>query len=303
MKYKVPVTAFISETEKKLSSSYLDKTLCNQYAWWILEAITFQKKSDLIIAQTIELTQDQSDKIDDWLDKLINKHMPLQYLIGFVPFNGVTIFVEPPVLIPRPETEEWCTTLIKQFELLQDKNIKILELCTGSGCIALALAKALPESSIIATDISTEALALAEKNARHNNIKNIQVVRSDVYDKIPEEQQFDLIVANPPYIAESEWGMLDTSVKEWEDKQALVADEAGLNIIKRIISDAPARLQSKQEKIPQLIIEIGYTQGQKVRNLFEKAGFIDVQILTDLEKKERVVTGRMPNEMDTGNNR
>lgn len=297
------INTLIADIAKHLEKAYKDKTLCDQYAWWTVEAITGKDQAHLIAQKNFTLTKEQQKKLDDWLDKLINKHMPIQYLIGSVPFDGLDILVEPPVLIPRPETEEWCLNLIKQLKKIKNQDLNIFEPCTGSGCIALALAKALPKATVYAGDIAEHALELARKNAKHNKIQNITVVTSDVFDGFPRIVKADLIVVNPPYIAENEWKSLDKSVSEWEDKKALVAADKGLAIIEKIIKEAPNRLRANAEftkhKIPQLIIEIGYKQGEAVMQLMQEAGFNEVEIHTDLEGKDRVVSGSMVYELDS----
>ncbi|MDP3889005.1 MAG: peptide chain release factor N(5)-glutamine methyltransferase [bacterium] len=276
-----------------------------QHAWWILEEITKKNKAQLLAQETIELTAAQEQKLQIWIDKLVNQNMPLQYLIGSVSFADLEILVEPPVLIPRPETEQWCLNLITQLKKLKKQNLAILDLCTGSGCIALALAKALPSAKIYATDISKQALALAHKNAIHNQINTVTFLHSDLFADISTAFTFDLIVCNPPYVSPSEWQSLEPSVTQWEDKNALVANNEGLAIIKKIISHAPAYLHAnnemKQHDIPQLIIEIGYKQADTVQKLMESHGFSTIQIQKDLAGKDRIVCGRVEHVATTDN--
>jgi release factor glutamine methyltransferase len=241
------------------------------------------------------MSPDQEKTLNLWIKQHSKELKPLQYILGSVPFCTLEILVEPPVLIPRPETEEWCFNLIKQLKQLSNKNINVLDLCSGSGCIALALAKALPEAKVLGTDISDAALKLAKKNAQFNNIKNVSFIKSDIYKKVPEKLVFDLIVANPPYITPKAWEELSPMVKKWEDKQALMANENGLAIISRIIQGAPKHLVINDEfiklHIPQLELEIDYTQGNAVKDLMEQAGLSNVEIIKDMEGKDRVVAG------------
>jgi len=293
---KKDVILLSKEIEKQLHARYQDPTLCNQYAWWMIEAVTGKDKAKLIAQKEINFTSKQIVTLENWVQKQVEEKIPLQYLLGSAPFNDLEILVEAPTLIPRPETEEMCYNLIAMLKKLENKKLTILDIGTGSGCIALALAKALPESTVYATDISDEALALAEKNATHNNIKNVTFLKSDIYAGVPNIS-FDLIVSNPPYIAEQEWKTLDESVTKWEDRRALVADNQGLAIIERIILQAPEYLKENKEtlekKIPQLVIEIGYTQGAATAKLFENAGFVDIHVQKDLEGKDRFVMARL----------
>jgi release factor glutamine methyltransferase len=228
--------------------------------------------------------------------------MPIAYLIGNVPFNDLDILVEPPTLIPRPETEEWVIDLIAKLKTLKSHTLTILDMCSGSGCIALALAKAFPQSTVYALDLSDKAIALGKKNAAHNGIKNVTFMQSDLFNELNTQHLFDIIVSNPPYISFDEFQELDASVSTWEDKQALVAADNGTAIINDIIEDAADYLKTDSEiahtKIPQLIIEIGYRQADIVQNLMNSAGWIAVKILKDLEGKDRVVTGRILHAVD-----
>jgi len=297
---KKNIASLSRNIEHKLQTRYEDKTLCNQYAWWMIETVTQKKKAELLAQKEFNFTKKQIDTLKDWILKQIEEKEPLQYLLGSVPFDGLEILVEPPILIPRPETEELCYKIISYLNNLKYKKLTILDIGTGSGCIALTLAKALPESTIYATDISEKALSLAQKNAKHNGIQNIKFIKSDVYDQLYQSDKnikFDLIISNPPYITKNEWQDLDESVKNWEDTQALVANHEGLEIIEKIILGAPQFLKKNtqliEKKIPQLIIEIGYKQGSSVAKLFEKANFVDIVVEKDLENKDRFVKGSM----------
>jgi len=289
--------SFIQEIENKLQSEYQDPALCRQYAWWLLEELTRQQKEELITQDIIQLTDQQETTLADWLDDLITKKMPLQYLIGAAPFNNLELLVEPPILIPRPETEEWTIRLIKRLNQLENKNFTILDIGTGSGCIALALANAFPKATVWATDISESAIELAQKNALHNGITNVHFVTGNIFEGLPANTSFDLIVSNPPYIAPEEWKTLEKTVTLWEDKQALVAPHHGLAIIEAIIKQACQFIKPNKEleekDLDNLIIEIGYTQGQAVSALMEKAGITSITIEKDLEGKDRVVSGRV----------
>src|SRR5438309_827682 len=234
------VTYYINDIRHKIALAYDDDTLCQQYAWWILQAICGKTKTELIIQETLMLSNAQKQKIDAWVEQLVVDKMPLQYLLGSVPFADCDILVQTPTLIPRPETEEWCLHIIEHLQLLDNKKIKILDLCTGSGCIAIALSHHLPRAEIVATDIADTALELTEKNTEHNKIRNVTIIKSDLFESIPRGMLFDMIVSNPPYIAQSEFDDLDETVTRWEDHGALIAADDGLAIIKEIIVQAPA---------------------------------------------------------------
>ncbi|MEX0672093.1 MAG: peptide chain release factor N(5)-glutamine methyltransferase [Candidatus Babeliales bacterium] len=284
---------------KKLQKNYADQMLLQQTSWWILEALLGEPKEKLIGQKSFGLTEEQEQTLAEWLTWLIDKKMPLQYLFGFVPFGDIEILVQPPILIPRPETEEWIYGLIQKLHTLSNQELTILDLCTGSGCIALALADALPTAHIYATDISKEALNLASHNAHHTGLINVTFLQSDLFETIPKNVQFDLIVANPPYIDEAEWKTLDPSVRDWEDKKALIADDHGYALIKKIIDEAPAFLNYNEEliykKIENLWLEIGHQQGKTTKELLKKRGYATIAIQKDLSGKDRVAKASYAN--------
>lgn len=290
-------TELVSSIAKQLSGAFASPEICLQHAWWILTFVTATQRAHLIAQKTVELTKHQEKKLAEIVHQIVAEHKPLQYIIGSVPFGDTHILVKPPVLIPRPETEEWVLWLINTLKDQKNTPLAILDLCTGSGCIAIALAKAYPQAKVLATDLAEHALACARQNTVHNGVKNVTLLKSDLFQHIPSEQQFDLIVANPPYIAPEEWAALDTSVTKWEDKQALVAQDHGLALIFAIIAQAYRYLRHntsmQAQKIPQLVIEIGHQQGSRVKAVMERAGFVDVNVRTDSNGKDRVVTGRM----------
>jgi release factor glutamine methyltransferase len=282
----------LADIETTLSKVYEDPVLREQSARWILEAITKKKIAQLIAQDTIQLSEQQQATLTSWLDRIVNEHMPLQYLLGSVPFCNLDILVEPPILIPRPETEEWTTWLIEQLRPLKHTKLQILDICSGSGCISLALAQALPHATVI-------AVALGRKNAAHNKTANITFVQSDLFNEVVSDKLFDLVVSNPPYISFAEFENLDTSVTTWEDPQALVAEDEGLAILRAIIEQAPDFLKFNQEMfdkhIPQVVLEIDYDQGHKVAQSMQENGYTDVTVHKDLEGKDRWVTGRALN--------
>lgn len=285
------ISAFVHAIADKLKPVYKDFSVCVSIAWQMFEAITQRSKATLI-AQNYLLTPSEEKTLNNWVQRQVYEHVPLQYLIGTVPFFNVELFVEPPVLIPRPETEEWVANLLARLTKLPAVQLDILDLCTGSGCIALALAAALPQAQVIGVDISEQAVALAHKNQVRNAIKNARFLVSDLYSALAQ-MRFDLIVSNPPYISSEEWQYLEPRVKQWEDRRALVASDKGLSIIARIINKAhnyfkhPSILDNYA--IERLMIEIGYNQGHAVLELAHNAGYKKSKILKDLQGHDRVL--------------
>jgi release factor glutamine methyltransferase len=286
------ISELIHSITDRLKTIHNNPVECQQDAWWMVQAITKKSEAELLAQRDITLSPDQQKMLDEWLTKHVGQKMPLQYLLGNVPFCGLDILVEPPTLIPRPETEEWCYNLIEQLKTLPNQRLSILDIGCGSGCIAIALAKNFPQALVYAVDISDKALDLSKKNAQLLQAPNITFLKSDVFDQLKPPLKFDLIVSNPPYIAADEWAHLAPSVTQWEDAKALVAGPEGLNIIDKIIQHAPRWLMPNKDMldhhVSQLMIEIGYRQGDKVRSLLEKAGFKNSHIKKDLEGKDRV---------------
>ncbi|MFI5332847.1 MAG: peptide chain release factor N(5)-glutamine methyltransferase [Candidatus Babeliales bacterium] len=300
MKLKQPISTstLFTDVDTQLRTVYPDPILCEQYTWWTLEAVTGKNKAQLL-THTITLTEHQQEKLATWLHALVHEHMPIQYLIGSVPFNNCDIVVETPILIPRPETEEWCSNLITQLKQNDITTFTLLDLCSGTGCIAIALAKAFPHAQIYAADINPQAVSLSKKNAEHNNCNNITVIESDLFNSIPAHLRFDLIVANPPYIDPADEPTLDSSVTQWEDPRALFAANHGLAITQKIIEQSSVWLTDNKEmraaRIPQLMIEIDCTQADAVTTLMYKNNFTESTIHKDLEGKDRVISGRLSN--------
>lgn len=286
---KTTALLFIHELTQKLLPEYTLEHLAQESAWQLLELATGLDQATLFAQKELQLTAEQQHKVDQWVAEIVQKHKPIQYIIGSVPFIDLTIKVRPPVLIPRPETEEWCEKVIESLAMSGVSSI--LDLCTGTGCIALALAKAFPQAQIYASDISDIALKLAQENAELNKITNITFIKSDLYTNIPD-LQFDIIVANPPYIAPEEYKKLDPSVTQWEDKHALTAPDHGLEIIEKIIDDAKKFLKNDKKMAPQLWIEIDSNQGQAVSKICQKAA-LKATILKDLAGRDRVITASL----------
>ncbi len=257
-----------------MNTSYIhlitkNTSLSQQEAIWLLEHILQKKYS---FSSDFTLTEKQLAKLNEYIDQINKEHVPLAYIIGWVPFLDLKISVKPPILIPRPETEEWVHSLIQRLIPHQSKIGRILEIGTGSGVIGLALAKSLPQAQIWAIDINAQALDLARHNANINGIKNIEFIESDLFQAL-NNQTFDLIVSNPPYIPEASASEMALSVTEWEDSRALFAGDLGIDILKKILEQAPDYLQSQPELPFQLVLEIDRTQDEIIPKIGKKVGF------------------------------
>jgi len=212
------------------------------------------------------------------------KHEPIAYLIGSKEFWDFRLRVTPAVLIPRADTELLVTQCLQH--LPSDHPSIILELGTGSGAIALAIARECRQSQVIAVDKSSDALAIAKENAESLNVSTITFLEGHWFDVVTHNA-FDLIVSNPPYIAIDD-PALEEAVKLFEPSMAYFAEENGLADIKEIVSQAPQYLKENGW----LIIEHGYQQGAVVRDLFKSVGLIDVETVRDLNELDRVTLGR-----------
>lgn len=295
MDHQIP--ELIAQVARQLLPRYQEADLCTNYAWWMIEAITEQKKAQLLAKKTLNLDAAHEKKLNDWIYRQVKFHEPLAYILGTVPFLDLNLTIKPPILIPRPETEEWVAKLLEQLKSLKNKKLTILDIGTGSGCIALALAKALPQATIFGVDINSKALALAQENARKNNISNVIFVLSNLFADLPQTLTFDLIISNPPYLSSEELKSVDASVAIWEDINALVAQDNGLALIKNIIDQAKHHISDNKELeelgFSNLWIEIGFAQGKKVVELMCDAGVNNICVEKDLQGKDRVVKGQV----------
>ena len=215
--------------------------------------------TDFAFALQKEVTEEEKKFVEEIYKKLA-EHIPAQYIIGHTDFFGMRLKVDERVLIPRPETEELVDLILTENP---EESLNILDIGTGSGAIALALAKNRPDWSVIAADISQDALQLASENASNQNL-NIFFKKSDCFAEISEK--YDIIVSNPPYISREDESEVGLNVLHSEPHLALFADEDGLAIYRRIAEDAKDYLTDGGK----IYLEIGYKQGQSVPALFRK---------------------------------
>jgi len=210
--------------------------------------------------------------------------VPLAYLVGEKEFWSIPMTVSPAVLIPRPETE---LLVEKALALVISSEPMIVEIGTGSGCIAVALAKELPGARLLATDISRRSLRVAVSNAARHGTTNIEFVRGDLFGALRGrdlEGRVDLIVSNPPYVAAAEWACLAPEVRDHEPRQALVPGSTGLETIRRLIRGSRRFLKSGGI----LLLEFGDGQADEVRGLLD-ARWARPEIFPDLSGRPRVL--------------
>jgi release factor glutamine methyltransferase len=279
---------------KELGKQY-DELTAHQHAWWLLEALLDMPAIDVCTTRNLLISDAEWEMLRGWLHEHLVKHKPLAYILGWIPFYDLHINVRPPILIPRPETEEWSVRLIGMLRGTECEELQILDMCAGSGCIGLLLAHIFPQSSVTAVDINSAALALVRENAQYNDIANVVVIESDLFAQL-QGQKFDIIVSNPPYIGHDEWETLAPSVREWEDPHALISENHGLEIITRIITEAPNYLRGQKKAcntVPSLVLEVGHTQAGAVEHLMQQHGYRDIRIWRDVAGHERVVCGTL----------
>jgi len=210
-------------------------------------------------------------------------NIPPQYLLGYEYFFGHRLKVTKDTLIPRPETEELVALCLSMNE---GKTKKVVDIGTGTGAIAISLKLARPDWDVIALDISKDALCVAEENAE-NLQASIKFTQSDVLSAISEKQ--DIIISNPPYISQSEWDLMDESVRTYEPKLALFAENDGLAIYQKIASESRELLQPTG----MIFLEIGFQQGRAVQQIFQETfPEKDVRIHQDMSGHDRMVVIR-----------
>lgn len=215
--------------------------------------------TDFVFALQQELTEKEKQFVEEIYQQLAT-HKPAQYIIGHTDFYGMQLKVDERVLIPRPETEELVELILAENP---ETNLSVLDIGTGSGAIALALAKNRPDWSVTAADISQDALDVANENAKNQNLQ-IFLKKSDCFTEISEK--YDIIVSNPPYISREDESEVGLNVLYSEPHLALFADEDGLAIYRRIAEDVKDYLKDGGK----IYLEIGYKQGQSVPELFRK---------------------------------
>lgn len=259
-------------------------SLSTQQAWWLLEHVTKKNRTQLEY-NPHELSDDEQAQLAHYVQEVAVKHKPLAYILGFVPFLDLELIVQPPTLIPRPETEAWVHEVICMLEEKNIENLRILDLGTGSGCIGLSLAQAFPLAEVYCLDIAQSAVDLAAKNAQKNNILNVRFLQSDLFAQLPQGLEFDLIVSNPPYIDPAV--QLEKSVAAWEDHGALFASNHGIQIIEQIIQQAHRYIKKNDALNYQLIMEIDASQGDVVQKLLETYNFKNIQIKKDQFDRDR----------------
>lgn len=250
-----------------------------QDAWILLEYVTGVSRALFYAEPGREMADDDACKYQSLLARRIER-VPVQHLTGEQEFMGLTFQVNPDVLIPRQDTE----VLVELAEKALRPGMSVLDMCTGSGCIAVSLAVRNTELDVTAADISRDALDVAEKNAKKLDAE-ITIVHSDMFTEI--EDEYDMIISNPPYIPTDEIERLEAEVKIHDPFGALDGREDGLHFYRILASESPNYLR----RGGYLFMEIGFDQSEAVERLLKEEGFTQVRTEKDLAGLDRVVSG------------
>lgn len=271
------ISELVRETAKSLSDN------ARFEAELIVMSAVGINRTQLVLDSGRDVTEEQREKVSEMV-KRRQSGEPLQYILGECEFMSLDFYVESGVLIPRSDTETLVEAVIEKTD--ENKNMKILDICTGSGCIGISTAHFRSSAYVDLIDISDKAIEIAKKNIVRNNVQSrVKVQKMDILNEYPSEK-YDIVVSNPPYIETEVIDTLQTEVKNHEPRLALDGGEDGLIFYRRITGIAPEILK----KGGMLAFEIGYNQGKAVSALMGK-NFCDVRIIQDFSKNDRVVTG------------
>lgn len=250
----------------------------------LLEAVCGTDRNDLLVHGDQPVAPEAEEKYLNWIRQRA-EHIPLQQLTGEQDFMGLTFSVNEHVLIPRQDTEILVEEVLKELH----DGMRILDMCTGSGCILLSLLHYSNDCEGLGVDLSAEALEVAGRNVLKaltpEKAEHAHFLQSDLFEKV--EGKFEIIVSNPPYIASAEVEKLMPEVRDHEPRMALDGTEDGLYFYRRIIKEAGKHLVSSG----MLFFEIGYDQGQAVSQLMRTEGYREVQVVQDYAGLDRVVFG------------
>lgn len=250
----------------------------------LLEAVCGTDRNDLLVHGEQPVAPEAEEKYLNWIRQRA-EHIPLQQLTGEQDFMGLTFNVNEHVLIPRQDTEILVEEVLKELH----DGMRVLDMCTGSGCILLSLLHYSNDCEGLGVDLSAEALEVAGRNVLKvltpEKAEHAHFLQSDLFEKV--EGKFEIIVSNPPYIASAEVEKLMPEVRDHEPRMALDGTEDGLYFYRRIIEEAGKHLVSSG----MLFFEIGYDQGQAVSELMRTEGYCDVQVVQDYAGLDRVVLG------------
>lgn len=258
---------------------------------WLLAEYVFQiTRAKIYLFPDMKMDESKEKKYFELIKKR-SEHIPLQYLTGVQEFMGMEFSVNEHVLIPRQDTETLVEEVIRYINR-KENIVKVLDMCTGSGCIGISIDKLCDNAQVEAVDISREALCVAKKNNRKLNA-NVSFILSDMFDNI--DGRYDVIVSNPPYIETAEVEKLMSEVREHEPLIALDGTEDGLKFYK-IICD---NLQKHLSEDGAVFLEIGHNQGKTVPEILRQSGFYNINVIKDLSGNDRVIVAHRKKQKET----
>lgn len=261
-------------------------------AFWLLEDFLQLSKTSILVNQAVQLSADKKNALAQALTRLKNQE-PIQYVLGHTEFYGLHFQVRPGVLIPRPETEELVDWIVQNHSA---QNLQVLDIGTGSGCVAISLAKNLSLPKVYGLDVSTDALGIAQQNAVANQVK-VSFIQDNILQpqhiqaQFPADQSLDIVVSNPPYVTPAEKAQMSANVLEHEPDLALFVPETQ----PLVFYEAIARLASRKLKPGgMLYFEINEQYGQEMQALLQSLGFVHLQLRQDMFGKDRMMRGELP---------
>lgn len=270
---------------KELSSVY-DEQEIESFFYILLEAFHQMKRIDLALNPEVELDTLQLLQWETVLSQL-KEEKPIQYILGETEFFGLPFYVNGHTLIPRPETEELVEWILSQTQPCNIKDFKILDIGTGTGCIAISLAKKMPDAQVFALDVSEKALHTARKNAERNKVA-ITFLHQSILETEDLGQMFDIIVSNPPYVRNLEKEMMKKNVLQYEPHLALFVEDHDALLFYRKITAIATRNLSEQG---QLYFEINQYLGADMVDLLKKSGFKNIELRKDIYGNDRMISG------------
>ena len=281
---RISVKEYINQLSEQLVNLYTPPE-AQQVIFLVLEDILHIRKEDQLMNVTKEVLPPQQEEIQSCLQLLI-EGQPLQYVLGKAHFYGRDFLINPSVLIPRPETEQLVRWALDDC---QGQAMRILDVGTGSGCLAITLALELKDAQVYALDVMPAALKVAQQNAHRLQAK-IHFMQLDILNDVPELNDFEVIICNPPYVPESDLANMQSLVKDHEPHKALfVPDEDPLKFYARMANIGPTLLSAGGR----LYLEIYHAYGEQVATLFKGASWQEVELRKDLQGKDRMIKAVM----------
>lgn len=268
---------------EELSSIY-DEMEAESFFYLILEHLHQFKRIDLALNPDFEISESDKVRWENILSEL-KTQKPIQYILGETEFYGLKFIVDENVLIPRPETEELVDLIVSSFKS-QTSKLRILDIGTGSGCIPISLKKNLPNAEVFAIDVSENALEIAKKNAKVNGVE-VNFILKNILETNDLEQQFDIIVSNPPYVRMLEKEEIKTNVLEYEPHLALFVEDNDALIFYRKIAQLAKKSLTENGK---LYFEINQYLGKETVILLEKMDFKNIELLQDIYGNDRMIS-------------